>query len=253
MAREFDGVNDLLATGVSLTMPTTFSLAAWVYPRSRGEGSLGLMLAFQADPASANLTGFRIQAGTGSNQRVNFRADRATTSGHWHTPDDATTFILNAWQHVAVTYDGSSTANDPLMYVNGISVAVTEFTTPAGTLDTTADEIVIGNNDAQAATWDGYLAECCVWNRIITADEVVFAMRGGGLLVPSGLRNYWPLHGTISPEPDFSGTNQHMTVTEAIRVDHPPGVALWVPRARRIFVAPVIITASYRTLMGVGI
>ena len=37
--------------------------------------------------------------------------------------------------HVAVTYDRSSTTNDPVFYIDGVSKAVTERSSPSGSIN----------------------------------------------------------------------------------------------------------------------
>ncbi len=41
---------------------------------------------------------------------------------------------LNRWYHIAFTYDYNSTNNDPVIYIDGQAVDVTEEATPGGTL-----------------------------------------------------------------------------------------------------------------------
>jgi hypothetical protein len=53
------------------------------------------------------------------------------TTGQWHG-DSA----LDAnWHHVTITYDRTSTANDPAMYIDGMTQSITENSTPSGSVD----------------------------------------------------------------------------------------------------------------------
>ena len=58
---------------------------------------------------------------------------------------------------MAVTYDSSSTANDPTIYINGVAQPLTEVDTPIGTLVDNSDAYIIGNRTAQDRTFDGLI------------------------------------------------------------------------------------------------
>jgi hypothetical protein len=93
----------------------------------------------------------------------------STTAGLWSIVRPS----ADAWHNIVVTYDGGSTGNNPIVYVDGSSVTVTTVTAPAGTLDTSnADAYWLGNRQADSArNWAGQLAEFAVWNRILNAAE----------------------------------------------------------------------------------
>jgi hypothetical protein len=76
--------------------------------------------------------------------RFGFIAHFSTTNGIWLSTSAAMT--LNAWNHILITYDGSNVANNPIFYLNGVSVAVTRSTAPVGTYRTgTNTDIYIGS------------------------------------------------------------------------------------------------------------
>ena len=52
--------------------------------------------------------------------------------GWWKIPNGS--ISLNTWQHIAVAYDASSTANDPVIYLDGSPVAVTRIDSPSGSV-----------------------------------------------------------------------------------------------------------------------
>jgi hypothetical protein len=49
------------------------------------------------------------------------------------------------WVHVVVAHDGSSTANDPVIYFDGVSQSVTEVAAPASAISTGSATLLIGN------------------------------------------------------------------------------------------------------------
>ena len=77
---------------------------------------------------------------------IEFQASWSSVSGVWRTGD---VLAVGQWYPVAVTYDNSSTANDPVIYVSGSSVSVTEIAAPSGTYVTgTNNTLYIGANAA---------------------------------------------------------------------------------------------------------
>lgn len=135
-----------------------------------------------------------------------------------------------AWHHFGITYDGSSTANDPLIYVDGTSVTVTETTAPSGTLTTTAQALNLGNRAAQDRVWDGMMAEWGVWDRILSADDMAALGKGfSPMFFRNGLSDYIPMvRGNLSRKlapPTLTGT----VVQPHPRVIHPSALMFPIP------------------------
>lgn len=98
-----------------------------------------------------------------------------TTGGVWVTNSNVPS--LGVWSHIAITYDQSSTSNDPIIYIDGTSVAVTEFTTPTGTpLNEHGSVLDIGNSSVYSSPYSGSLNgkvyDPRIYNRILSAVEV---------------------------------------------------------------------------------
>jgi hypothetical protein len=90
-------------------------------------------------------------------------------------------------QEIAITYDSGSTANDPLVYIDGISVAVTQtgIPTETATLDA-ANNFIIGNNSAGERTFEGSLSEVRMYDEILTAGEIRKLSNRRGVGTPFG-------------------------------------------------------------------
>lgn len=72
---------------------------------------------------------------------------------------------VNAWTHVAMTYDGTRL----VLYVNGLQVA----TNPAGgTIQSTASPLWIGGNTPYGEFFRGVLDDVRVYNRALTPTEI---------------------------------------------------------------------------------
>ena len=105
-----------------------------------------------------------------------------TTSGIWTT--DVNVPALGAWSHIVLTYNKSSTTNDPIIYVNGAPVTVTEFTTPVGAaLSEYGNSFDVGNNSQLSSPYggslNGKLFDPRMYNRILSAAEVTTLYNAG--------------------------------------------------------------------------
>lgn len=94
----------------------------------------------------------------------------SSNKGQWYTANN--TLTTGTWYHIAVTYDGSATGNNPLLYINGVSKAVNERSTPSGTKSTNASDYTIGNRDDVARDFDGIIDELAIFNDILTPAEI---------------------------------------------------------------------------------
>ena len=186
-----------------------FTYAIWVY-RSSGGSSFGRMM----EKDGRNLL---LDSGIATYE---FAATRWPTIGEWTVPEPS----ADEWHRFLITYDYSSTANDPLMYLDGISQTVTETAVPSGTKLSDVGDLVIGNRPSANRVWGGRLAEPNIWNVILNPDEILAdARRVPPLRIrPDNLVFYPPVWGIQSPEPNFRGNRAAGTVTGTARVNHPP-------------------------------
>jgi hypothetical protein len=72
---------------------------------------------------------------------------------------------LNAWSHLASTYDGSTLR----LYVNGVLVS---STAAAGSLAASSGVLRIGGNGVWPEWFAGLIDEVRVYNRALTAGEI---------------------------------------------------------------------------------
>ncbi len=196
MARGFHTTLGVASTDRIQTSLTAHAVcrtyAAWTYSRSHTNASI-----FDKSDAGVQLE--RIQdsgAGVGIDGYEYKRAWSTSSGGLavWYSPWPA----FGAWIHVAMTYDGSSASNAPLIYYNGISQAVTTFTAASGTIGTNTDSYWIGNRGNGDRGWDGKLAEAAIWDRILSPVQIRLLAGGWSpLLFRAALVEYIPLDGTV--------------------------------------------------------
>lgn len=206
MARAFAGgaATDKIQTAL-VTQSNQRTYSIWTYRTGAGGGSLGRI----------------IHKGT-SGSTMNFNNGEATStydysqsfsggSGTWTIPRPG----ANGWHHLVIVHDSGSAANDPLIYLNAVSQTVTETAAPSGTRTDTAEPYNVGNrgNDNTRA-WQGYLAEFAVWDRLLSAGEVLALFNGNrAIQSPVSLVSYIPLVGArvvdfISGTPTLTGTTE---------------------------------------------
>lgn len=211
MARAFPGSGtDRILTALTANNDLR-SYSIWTYRTSDGGSNLGrlwhkgggtLLLDVQVNNDAAN--------GTYAYNR------RFTTNGIWTVPRPA----ANEWHHYAVVHDSSLDTNDPLIYLDGVPQTVTETQTPTGTRANNSAGYCIGNrDDTQDRCWGGYLAEFAVWNRLLTAAEILALTNGNSALRnPDALVGYLPLRADSLK--DFF--NAAPTVTGTTEAPDPP-------------------------------
>jgi len=94
---------------------------------------------------------------SGGSAKIQFTQLFSTTNGVWEAT--ATDLTLAADDCVIVDYDNTLTTNDPVIYIAGQAIALTETSTPVGTRTTdVGSDLYIGNNAAGSATFHGRLS-----------------------------------------------------------------------------------------------
>ena len=163
---------------------TSFTVLTWfnLYSLANWEGGANGVIVNNYDSTLANGWSFTTE---NSVTRLYFLSKSGGgVVGQWYISSPG----INALKHVAITYNGSSTSNDPIIYVNGSSVSVTKAATPSGALLLTNCELSLFNrNDAGIAktqTLKGALFSVCVYNYIMSASEVSDAYNSK-LAIPS--------------------------------------------------------------------
>lgn len=189
---------------------------------------------------------FAKDTGSGSVEQLNFGVGDIRYSRWWNSTEVQWSIpaASSAWHHLTITYDTGSTANAPLIYLDGISQTVTRQTAaPTGTVTSNSDAYVIGNRGAGDRVWDGKLSQFAVWNRILTPTEIATLATTVGSyngwapscyatsLVEYIKLNDQPVTSSVLSNPTVTGTAQQTGLT----IDYACGVtATAVMGGRRI-------------------
>lgn len=215
---------DKIAGGTSVTLSSTFTWAGWINAEtlSGADGSgFGTMLAI---PASASVYLFLYTRNT--NTSVAIQRSFSGADGAWRCPAPS----LSVLAHLAFTYDSSSTANVPVMYLNGVSQTVTQITAPTGTADALSAVPLIGNEGDATSQFKGKIAEMALWNGVIlTAAEIAALAHGVSPMRVhrAGLAFYTPLWRGDSR--DLGPNHYTFTITGALPQE---GTSTYPPNAR---------------------
>ncbi|HUS97350.1 MAG TPA: LamG-like jellyroll fold domain-containing protein [Hyphomicrobiaceae bacterium] len=143
------------------------------------------------------------------------------------------------WYFVAGTFAKNSNAK--FYYGAATDASLTEVVGDATGIYNLAvdtnDDLSIGafwEDPAWIRFFNGDIANVGLWPYALTASELEAVRVQTN---PLRAKFYAPLFGTTSPEPDWSGANNHGTLTGTARADHPPRIeGIW-PTVRRFFVA----------------
>lgn len=216
MARDFDGIDDSVSVGspAHLDDLASFTWCAWIRPTSTGEGGVGRVFdKFEKIlyVVATNTFGAYINRATAA-------TDIAAANN---------TLTLNAWNFVAMTFDGTTTKlyrGVPGASVTDVSPAENGSGAP---VSENTRSLVIGNDSTAAATFAGRIEHARVFNAALSLNEITAAMynrpvRSGNLV------GYWPLVTGASPEPDWSGNAANGTVTGATVADGAPVPPPWL-------------------------
>ena len=144
------------------------SVSAWIYTTGLVENTNGTILGKDNGTAAAPTNGWYLRLV--SSNRIEFLSDHVTTDLVVRSANNAIT--LNAWNHVVLTWTGSTTAK---IYVNGTEVAYGTQTNGAGARNSdAARDLIIGNNRVATLgrTFAGQIDEVYVFKGILSATEI---------------------------------------------------------------------------------
>jgi glucose/arabinose dehydrogenase len=159
-ALSFDGVNDRIDVpdAASLDLTTGMTLEAWVDPTTNAGWRTAILKERGSD------LDYALYASNGSKPRTeNYTGVENTAAGTSALP-------LNAWSHIAATYDGTNLR----FYVNGLLVA-TKAT--GGAMPNTANPLHIGGNAVWGEYFSGLIDEVRIYNRALSASEIELDMK----------------------------------------------------------------------------
>ncbi|TWU56569.1 Cadherin domain protein [Rubripirellula tenax] len=172
-SRSFDGVNDVVNLGSSAAFDNLFAggatVSAWINPSGWGENGYGRIFD-KSNTVSPTTSGWDLSLDS-ANQSLIFEHGFSGGIGRWRVTPNS--IQLNQWQSVSVTFDSSSSANNPIIYINGIQQTVTENVAPVGTSgNDAAFNLLVGNQAANNRTFEGRIDEVRIQDGIQSPDRI---------------------------------------------------------------------------------
>jgi fibronectin type 3 domain-containing protein len=163
-ALSFDGVNDLvtIADSASLDLTTGMTLEAWVRPTALGNDWRTALMKEQPGGlvyslyAAGGDTGTKVPTGE-------------VYIGGFRLADASTPLALNAWTHIATTFDGTALK----LFVNGVQASQLLVT---GSIPTSTGALRIGGNTVWGEWFQGDIDEVRVYDRVRSAAEITADM-----------------------------------------------------------------------------
>lgn len=144
--------------------------------------------------------------------------------GTWRT--NAAYKTTGRWYRFGWSYDNSSTANDPVIYVDGQSVAITETVAPSGSYPAGDETQNFGPGGWGGNTINGKQDGMLLYDRILTAEEFARDYASRKLVtIKKGLRFAPHLNGCKGRQ-SFNG----LTLSEADLLIDPISGATGIPK-----------------------
>lgn len=122
------------------------------------------------------------------------------------------------WNHLAFTWDGSSTSGAVKVYANGVLLTNSLDVNAVGTIDLTSSKVTAGNRNSGSQGFTGSMAFFSLHNAVLTQAQVQAHMNTGVQTTSRILS--WDL-GSGSPETDGSGNGHSGTVSGTSVVSGP--------------------------------
>ncbi len=146
------------------TVSLWFNLDAW------GAASILHMLTSK-DSGTAGWKIDLVNLGAGYVNRLRYVHEFSGDVGVWRSDQDEVS--AGTIYHLAVTYDRTSTANDPLAYLDGALINFSELLTPTGTTaDDSAVDFLLGEHQAAGQPFDGKMWDIRIYDSILPANLI---------------------------------------------------------------------------------
>lgn len=156
-------------SAVSIDDMAAFTVSAWVRPDGSGSGAWGTIASKAASGFGSGWTLSWNGTGMGATNSLVFQVDYATTNLMVRT--DTMMDTSGRWQHVVATWDGSTTAANVKIYLNGALVNHESDTNGAGARVTDAAQTLTIGGHSGGGGWDGRLDEVILYKRVLSAAE----------------------------------------------------------------------------------
>lgn len=224
MARTFDGTNDQIAFGSEAAIDDVSPWTAVALVRITSNVTDERQIINKMNSSYNGTMYISASGGGGNNNKI---VCLRSGSASLYAESAVNALVVNTWRVIITSWDGAVASTFPKIYACdlGGDIAELSYTSQShisGPITDASATLRIGARDPLDATFfAGGLAECAIWNRVLTADEMRALGKGfAPAFFPRGRVFYCPITGRYSTEPNWAGTT-HGTVTEATYLEHP--------------------------------
>lgn len=152
------------------------SFVSWIYPTSCANNSSGFVGRITSRTGAAEAL-FAIGNVNSDTAAYEFTVPGSTTNLIVVTANN--TCVVNTWTHVVVTWDGSTTATNVHIYLNGAETTYQTQTNGSGLYTPTSTNLYIGNNYNLNRNYAGYMTETAYFSRVLSSSDVTSIYTNG--------------------------------------------------------------------------
>ena len=170
-ALEFDGIGDYVDAGSGASLDNIFAgggtISVWFNATGWGESSFGRIIHKGSDASNVASTQIYLQ-NPADEQRLKLYRDWDGNNGQWYI----TSINLSTWYHLVVVYNEDSSANNPVIYLNGTSQTVTEQVSPTGSpVSDAANNLNIGSRVSDREFY-GIIDDVRIYEQTLSSAQI---------------------------------------------------------------------------------
>jgi len=170
----FDGANEAVAcsnnSAHDFERTDSFTISLWIYPTS--------LTGVRAIISKRNNLGAGWAIGTNGSS-LTFQLIN-TVNTNQISVSNISALALNAWNHVVVTYNGSSAASGVITYVNSILQVNTVVANNLSASTQSSAVMYLGRNSATGSVYySGYMGIARIWNTVLSVGDIASDYNGG--------------------------------------------------------------------------
>lgn len=227
MARTFNGTADQIAFGSEAEIDDLNGFTACALVRITGNVTDERQILNKMNSSFNGAMYISATGGGGSNNKI-FSLVTGSSTAYSETVADI--LAINTWKVIVSTWGGGIASDTIKIYSCTLGGTIAEASyngtpsTVTGRGTDAAATLRVGARDPLDATFfSGGLAECALWNRVLTDGELAALGKGfAPAFFPRGRVMYSLIDGRTSPERNMTGTGAQGTVTGTTYLEHPP-------------------------------
>src|SRR3989338_4790812 len=184
-ALNFDGVDDFVDMGspASLDDIGAMTVSVWVKPDTAGEDGLGKIVTKDVS-ISANRWTLYIDNANGPLNAFGFFKEAGASPLWIQAVNNSVDY--GQWQHIVATWDGSATAANVHLYKNGVELGYQLQQNGTAISSDAALPLLIGGAQDGSRVFDGLIDDVRIYDRVLSAAEVLNLYRSGAAKVNVG-------------------------------------------------------------------